>query len=270
MPAKIRSRRFTALLRAGVSLVLAGGLLAGVAVPRAAADFALDRAREKRTTAREHLSTHRGHLRELEHALTSLGHLKERVRRSFEGPPQHLARPERDGIDEIRRHRMAALARRGRHLRRAIEARHRAIARLEHRANELNADIDHLTPLKVCPVRGAISNDFGAPRYQGGYHPHQGNDISVAYGTPIVAPFDGRAAATSSTLGGLGVKVFGRDGYVYNAHLSRLGRLGWVRAGTVIGYVGTSGDATGPHDHFEWHPWNGPAVDPHVYLLRVC
>ncbi len=48
----------------------------------------------------------------------------------------------------------------------------------------------------------------------------------------------------SSELGGLEVRVTGSRGYVYNAHLSSYGTLGYVRAGTVIGYVGATGDAT--------------------------
>ena len=49
---------------------------------------------------------------------------------------------------------------------------------------------------------------------------------------------------------------------MYNAHLSAYGQLGPVEAGDVIGYVGATGDAGANHDHFEWHPSNGPRGGP--------
>jgi murein DD-endopeptidase MepM/ murein hydrolase activator NlpD len=148
-------------------------------------------------------------------------------------------------------------------------------------------------PLYVCPVQGEfrVGDDFGAPRYAGGYHPHAGNDIFAPEGTPVVAPFDGTAENAANTLGGNAVIVRGADGYVYNAHLSAYGKLGFVHTGDVIGYVGNTGDAisTPTHDHFEWHPYNGgtiawvgpygdttvdsgsvPAVDPFPYLYSAC
>ena len=128
--------------------------------------------------------------------------------------------------------------------------------------------------LKTCPVRGRgfFSDDFGYPRFAGGYHPHQGNDVFAGEGTPIVAPFDGLAVAVPNVLGGLAVNVVGPSGYVYNAHLSRYGKLGRVASGDVVGYVGNTGDAAGgpPHDHFEFHPNGGPAVDPYPYLVAAC
>jgi murein DD-endopeptidase MepM/ murein hydrolase activator NlpD len=96
--------------------------------------------------------------------------------------------------------------------------------------------------------------------------------VFAAAGTPIVTPFDGTSVASPNSLGGLAVKVHGGQGFVYNAHLVAYGKLGRVKAGTVVGYVGNSGDAAGgpPHDHFEWHPANGPAVDPYPFLAEVC
>ncbi len=128
--------------------------------------------------------------------------------------------------------------------------------------------------LQVCPVDEphAYTDDFGAPRWAGGFHLHQGNDVFAPPGTPIRAPFSGIAVDAANALGGNAVVVYGRTGYVYNAHLSAYGTLGRVTVGTIIGYVGNTGDArnTAPHDHFEWHPGNGPAVDPFPYLNAVC
>lgn len=131
------------------------------------------------------------------------------------------------------------------------------------------------SPFTVCPVPQYtwISDGFGDVRYTTiPPHPHQGNDIGAAYGSPIVAPFNGVASDASNGLGGLSVYVKNSSGYVYNAHLSRMGQLGPVNAGDIIGYVGMSGDAQGtvPHNHFEWHPNGGAAVDPYAALMAVC
>lgn len=129
-------------------------------------------------------------------------------------------------------------------------------------------------PLKVCPVGRPFHfiDDFGAIRTVGGFHRHEGIDIFAARGTPVRAPFGGVATDTTNWVGGLAVTVTGAAGFVYEAHLERIGRLGRVRAGDVVGYVGNSGDAAwGPtHDHFEWHPGAGPAVDPYELLKGAC
>jgi murein DD-endopeptidase MepM/ murein hydrolase activator NlpD len=152
----------------------------------------------------------------------------------------------------------------------------RLLAGFRQRADEIRYELSQLRPFAVCPVDGpvAIADDFGImvhhPKNQGGDHIHQGNDMMAAMGTPIVAPFDGVAVDARNHIGGLAVDVMGEFGYVYNAHLSAYGELGPVETGDVIGYVGATGNAGGPHDHFEWHPDNGPAVDPHAFLLLVC
>jgi murein DD-endopeptidase MepM/ murein hydrolase activator NlpD len=147
---------------------------------------------------------------------------------------------------------------------------------LQARRTEILVAISKIHPFAVCPVQGpvAVADDFGIMVYhtkkEGGNHIHQGNDMMAPEGAPIVAPFDGTAVESSNGIGGLAVKVNGEFGYVYNAHLSAFGTLGEVETGTVIGYVGATGNAGGNHDHFEWHPKNGPAVDPHEFLMAVC
>jgi murein DD-endopeptidase MepM/ murein hydrolase activator NlpD len=143
-------------------------------------------------------------------------------------------------------------------------------------------------PFRMCPVTPPVhyNDDFGEFRGVGGYHPHSGNDIIAPTGRPIRAPFNGLAVAHADNwFAGKYVLVVGKRGYVKNVHLSRYGHLGYVKAGTIIGYVGQTGDARDPHDHFEWHPWVLPkplhvspqgysriddAIDPFPFLNQVC
>jgi murein DD-endopeptidase MepM/ murein hydrolase activator NlpD len=159
-------------------------------------------------------------------------------------------------------------------LQRKMAKSRRLVAGLRGRIKEIQIEISLLRPFAVCPLGGphAIADNFGDLRRdpKGGSHIHQGDDIMAATGTPILAPFDGVASISHSRLGGLGVYVHGENGFVYNAHLSRIGTLGPVEAGDVIGYVGSTGHSSGPHDHFEWHPENGAAVDPYENLMLVC
>lgn len=150
----------------------------------------------------------------------------------------------------------------------------RRIGALQARRRAIDTWVSTWGVFEHCPIRGwhSISDNFGITVRLPGVpvHRHMGNDILAAAGTPIVAPFDGYASASTGVLGGLEVRVTGSRGYVYNAHLSSYGTLGAVRAGTVIGYVGATGDATTAHDHLEWHPGGGVAVDPYPYLVVSC
>ena len=174
-------------------------------------------------------------------------------------------------------------------LQRKMAQSRRLSARLRGRIEQIQHEISLLRPLAVCPVDGphAIADNFGAPRPEpgGGFHWHEGDDIMASEGTPILAPFDGVASVSHSFLGGLGVYVHGDYGFVYNAHLSQLGTLGPVETGDVVGYVGSTGHSSGPHDHFEWHPTEIPpdwpespygravirdAINPFPALSQVC
>lgn len=125
--------------------------------------------------------------------------------------------------------------------------------------------------LQVCPVAGPNSfiDTFGWPRDG---HTHQGIDLISPFGTPIVAAHPGRVEHSSSSSGGLQAFVYGSSGYTFYAHLSGYSAAsGSVGAGTVIGYVGSTGNAGSTnHLHFEYHPGNGAAVNPYQMLLAVC
>jgi murein DD-endopeptidase MepM/ murein hydrolase activator NlpD len=126
------------------------------------------------------------------------------------------------------------------------------------------------------PVYGKadVADDFGGPREIG---PHQGNDVFAEFGAPVVAVTDGTISKVGTLpISGnrLWVTSTGGDAFFY-AHLSAFSPAAvngaTVKAGTVLGFVGNTGDAepTPPHLHFEVHPGGEPqdAVDPHPILL---
>lgn len=126
----------------------------------------------------------------------------------------------------------------------------------------------------VCPVQGphSFSNDWHQPRSGGRLH--QGNDILAPRGTPVVASVGGVVLPHRSSLGGISYYLSGDDGNVYfGTHLQTVtGTSGHVAAGTVIGSVGNTGNASGgpAHLHFEIHPGGGGAVNPYPTLVKYC
>jgi murein DD-endopeptidase MepM/ murein hydrolase activator NlpD len=124
----------------------------------------------------------------------------------------------------------------------------------------------------VLPGRYRFSDDYGAPRQDTGRH--EGNDIFAAAGTPVLAVTAGtlRRVGTAPVPGNRLYLWSDRGDYYFYGHLSSFeskARSGLrVKAGQVLGYVGSTGDAeqTPPHVHFEVHPGGGGPVDPYPFL----
>jgi murein DD-endopeptidase MepM/ murein hydrolase activator NlpD len=100
---------------------------------------------------------------------------------------------------------------------------------------------------------------------------HTGLDFATATGTPIVAVASGTVTSAGYD-GAYGNKVELRldDGTVtWYCHMTEFSvSVGeHVLAGQQLGTVGSTGNTTGPHLHFEVHPGGGDAVDPYPFLV---
>jgi len=124
-----------------------------------------------------------------------------------------------------------------------------------------------LCPIALAwPVQAAVGDAFG-PR---GNRFHAGIDLVADLGTPVAAAASGRVSFAGFARGGWGklVVVVHRDGVrTLYAHLSAIDvhRGAAVETGERLGLVGATGDASGPHLHFEVR-LRGAAVDPRSAL----
>jgi len=126
----------------------------------------------------------------------------------------------------------------------------------------------------VWPVQGRISGRFGAQRvYQGvpGAY-HSGLDIATGgSGTPYVAPADGvvvlAAERPFSLEGNLLIIDHGMGLNSAFLHSSRLAvkQGDRVKQGQLIGYIGATGRASGPHLHWSLK-WQDARLDPLLFL----
>lgn len=118
------------------------------------------------------------------------------------------------------------------------------------------------------PVPGTISGTFGNQRILNGKPgaPHPGVDIAAPAGTPIAAPVPGRVALVGPDFyleGGLTILDHGHGVTTCYLHQSKqMVKVGdMVARGQVIGEVGMTGRATGPHLHWGLN-WFQMRLDP--------
>jgi murein DD-endopeptidase MepM/ murein hydrolase activator NlpD len=135
----------------------------------------------------------------------------------------------------------------------------------------LEPDSVLVLPLRTTRV-SRVRDTWGAAR--GADRTHQGQDLFAPRGTPVYSATEGYVTNVGENrLGGNVVWVMGAGRRVYYyAHLDRhadsLGAGDWVDTGSVLGYVGTTGNARGtpPHLHFGVYTLGG-AIDP-LPLMR--
>ena len=147
-----------------------------------------------------------------------------------------------------------------------------------------NGKVHYLTPegrsLKQSFLRSPvdfrrISSHFQSSRWHpvlGRKRPHRGTDYAAAIGTPIKAAGDG-VVRFIGRKGGYGNTVILKHGNRHTTlygHMSRfkkgLHRGQQIEQGQIIGYVGQTGLATGPHLHYEFRI-KGKHVDPVTVAL---
>jgi murein DD-endopeptidase MepM/ murein hydrolase activator NlpD len=116
------------------------------------------------------------------------------------------------------------------------------------------------------PVEGKITDAFNDTESKR----HQGIDIPSPLGTPIKASSPGTVIYSSNTIKGYGNLIILRHSeefvtiYAHN-QMNLVEEGSWVERGQIIGKVGQTGRATGPHLHFEIRK-NNKAVDPLMFL----
>lgn len=121
------------------------------------------------------------------------------------------------------------------------------------------------------PVNGPLSSKFGVRRFFNGEerNPHSGLDFAVPAGTPIKTPAAGKVILTGNYFfNGNTVFVDHGQGFISMfCHMSKIDvKVGdQLARGTVVGKVGSTGRATGPHMH--WNvSLNDARVDPAIFI----
>jgi len=145
---------------------------------------------------------------------------------------------------------------------------------LARRQRNIFSDLNVNVLPSVWPVNGKLEGGYGKREdpFSGEGAMHTGVDISAPMGTPVRASADG-VVLHAGWNGGYGKCVIVDHGHGYQTwygHLSRMDVIEGqeIRQGEVLGAVGRTGHATGPHLHYEVRLGSTP-VNPYRFLARA-
>ena len=166
-----------------------------------------------------------------------------------DGVPQRTVTPPPEQLERIRRERALVVAAKGRRIEQPDWLRQVAGA-------------------FAWPASGPISGVYGSQRVYNGTPgtPHYGVDVAAPAGTPVHAPADGLVTLAEPDLFYSGGTIILDHGYGLSSSFLHLSEVGVavgdeIRRGEVIGAVGASGRATGPH--LDWRmSFRGRRIDP--------
>ena len=170
-----------------------------------------------------------------------------------EGVPQQTVTPSEEHLERIRRERALVGAAKSQRLQRP-DLLQNALAGFEW------------------PAKGRVSGVYGSQRIYNGTpkNPHYGVDVAVPTGTPVYAPTAGVITLAEPDLFYSGGTVILDHGYGLSSsflHMSKVHvAVGQeIRTGDLIGEVGATGRATGPH--LDWRmSWRRERVDPQLLV----
>jgi murein DD-endopeptidase MepM/ murein hydrolase activator NlpD len=132
-----------------------------------------------------------------------------------------------------------------------------------------------VSPIKMSsPVtnflQSMVSSPFGMRQFRGIAQNHKGVDIAGKTGDPIFAPEDGTVRVKNSRTYGKYVEILDEKGQIKHllAHMSEITAQNGqnIRKGEIVGKIGSTGDSTGPHLHWEKFDESGNQVDPIAWL----
>ena len=147
-------------------------------------------------------------------------------------------------------------------------------AKLVRQARNTESEVDYFKMPFIMPAEGRISGVYGSQRILNGEpkRPHYGLDVANKVGTKVIAPADGVVLLTYEDMFYSGGTLIIDHGHGISSTYIHLNSIDvavgqQLKQGEVIGSIGATGRATGPH--LDWRlNWFNTRLDPHLLIEK--